>query len=96
MTSSRRSVHCPECKSTHIAFVMMGMPLYDDELERKLKEGKIILGGCVVSDGDPNFVCNDCKHQWRRDGKKVEYPVDTDDDWLGVALDDVQAETHRS
>ncbi len=91
MTDKRR-MQCPECKSTHIAFVMMGMPLYDDELERKLKEGKIILGGCTVSGGDPNSVCNDCKHQWRRDGKKVECPVETDDDWLEHELDDTMTQ----
>ena len=82
MASNRMSLQCPECKSTHIAFVQMGMPLYDDKLERDIEAGRIKLCGCLVSDSDPHFYCNACKHQWRRDGKKVEYPIEDEDDWM--------------
>ncbi|HMQ96242.1 MAG TPA: hypothetical protein PKD19_03405 [Candidatus Saccharibacteria bacterium] len=82
MTNNRKPIHCPECGSSSVARVMKGMPAFDDELERDIEEGRIILGGCEIVDGAPHLVCNDCKHQWRWDGKRVENPIDTDDSWL--------------
>lgn len=59
------------------------MPDFSDQkLLQDEKDGKIILAGCVMSDSDPHYYCNDCKYQWRRDGKEVEYPIETDNDWL--------------
>lgn len=76
-------IKCPKCPSENIARVFMGEPTFDEKLVRNLDKGKIRLGGCLVSEnGDPDFFCNNCKHQWRRDGKKVQYPISTEDDWL--------------
>ena len=88
MTDNKKTLICPTCQSTDIARVMMGMPAFTKQLEQDIEDGKISLGGCLTSDGgDPHLVCNTCKHQWRWDGKKVKYPVDTSTDWLHGADD---------
>lgn len=38
---------------------MYGMPSYEAFLDSKA--GKIILGGCVMSDNSPIWGCIDCK-----------------------------------
>ena len=89
MTTSHSTLLCPNCDSRNIARVQFGMPdISDDKLLQDEKDGKIILAGCVMSDSDPHYYCNDCKYQWRRDGKEVEYPIETDTDWLKEALDE--------
>ncbi len=40
---------------------MYGMPSYEAFLDSKA--GKIILGGCVVSNDDPKWGCIDCKEK---------------------------------
>ncbi|MFT7645136.1 MAG: hypothetical protein ACI9BF_000807 [Candidatus Paceibacteria bacterium] len=60
----RRSVRCPECKSTDTAKIIYGMHDIDDELEKKLKEGKVWLGGCNLTGDDPIRHCNNCKSDY--------------------------------
>jgi hypothetical protein len=36
------------------------MPAFDEELERKMNEGRITLGGCCVSDDDPAWEYTHC------------------------------------
>jgi hypothetical protein len=52
---------CPKCGSKRIARIQWGMPNFSDELKRKLDEGTVVLGGCVVSGHDPNWQCQDCR-----------------------------------
>ena len=54
---------CPKCGGIDIAMILYGLP--SDELlnSKKVKEKKIVLGGCVVSSTDPKLECNDCG--WR-------------------------------
>lgn len=61
---------CPRCGSKNVAEILYGMPAYDDELQKKLDEGKIVLGGCCICTADingkqvevtPSMHCNDCK-----------------------------------
>ena len=51
---------CLECGSKRIAKILYGMPAFSDELERDIKSGKIVLGGCVITDEDPIWQCVDC------------------------------------
>ncbi len=51
---------CPECGQVPLASVLYGMPAFDEELERKMKEGKITLGGCCISLDDPAWECTHC------------------------------------
>jgi hypothetical protein len=54
---------CPKCGGTDIAIILWGLLDFDSELEHKLKEKKIVLGGCCVTNNDPKLECNDCG--WR-------------------------------
>ena len=51
---------CPMCGGTDIAMILYGLP--SDELlqSKKVKEKKIVLGGCVVRRDNPKLECNDC------------------------------------
>jgi len=60
----RRIVNeCPSCGGTDIAMILWGLPNMDLKLEKKVKDKKIVLGGCCVSNDDPELECNDCG--WR-------------------------------
>jgi hypothetical protein len=54
---------CPSCGGTDIAMILWGLPNMDLKLEKKVKDKKIVLGGCCVSNDDPELECNDCG--WR-------------------------------
>ena len=51
---------CPFCRSRNTARILYGMPAMDEELEAKVKAGKVCLGGCCVTMFDPKRYCNDC------------------------------------
>ena len=51
---------CPECGQAPLASILYGMPAFDEELERKMNEGRITLGDCCVSDDDPAWECTHC------------------------------------
>jgi len=51
---------CPMCGGVDIAMILYGLP--SDELlhSKKVKEKKIVFGGCCVSGNEPTLECNDC------------------------------------
>jgi hypothetical protein len=55
---------CPGCHSTRVARVLYGLMGFDEELEREIDEGRVSLGGCTVSPGDPTYRCVDCDFEW--------------------------------
>ena len=55
---------CPECGGT-VASIFYGYPDFSlDELNKGLADKTITLGGCLVSDDNPHWECNECGHQW--------------------------------
>ena len=44
---------CPKCGGTDIAMILWGLPDMSSELEKKVKEKKIVFGGCLVGANDP-------------------------------------------
>jgi hypothetical protein len=57
------SLRCPSCGSTDVITILWGLrPPPDPELER---QGKIVLGGCCVTDDDPDYRCGECGHSWQ-------------------------------
>jgi hypothetical protein len=58
------SLTCPSCGSGDIAVILYGQPALSDELEKALAKGQVTLGGCLVYDGAPQWVCNTCKHKF--------------------------------
>ena len=59
-------VVCPYCGSQNIAHLIYGMPAFTEELQRKLDEGKVALGGCVFEYDRPILLyhCNDCGEEF--------------------------------
>lgn len=53
-------IACPNCGSGLVARYLWGEPEFDNELERELKSGKIVLGGCCITGEDPEWRCNVC------------------------------------
>ena len=51
--------HCPQCKSKNTVPIVYG--LIDDFGQ---DEGDYEIGGCGVTDNDPDYSCKDCGHKW--------------------------------
>ena len=59
---------CPACASGPVETILYGMPAFSEELRRDLDEGRITLGGCIVSDDDPRWKCAACGQPiWQKD-----------------------------
>jgi hypothetical protein len=69
LTSKRKPPECPSCGSKKVAQILWGYPAFSRKLEKNLKEGKIVLGGCIVSGNDPEWQCVDCKVEIYREGQ---------------------------
>jgi len=53
---------CPDCSSDNVARIVYGYPdlkMMDDE-----QEGRIKLGGCCVTEDDPEWHCWMCERDW--------------------------------
>jgi len=57
-----RPRRCPACGSRAVLRIQYGYPA-PGMLEAE-KAGKLVLGGCVVEDGQPRHACGDCRHEW--------------------------------
>jgi hypothetical protein len=54
---------CPKCGGTDMSIILYGLPSEELLHSKKVKEKKIILGGCCVGEDNPKQECNDCG--WR-------------------------------
>tara|TARA_Y100001970_G_scaffold75158_1_gene95249 strand:- start:1091 stop:1360 length:270 start_codon:yes stop_codon:yes gene_type:complete len=53
---------CPKCESSKVISIVYGMPASD--LAEDEEKGKIVLGGCVIREGMPDYRCKECKYEW--------------------------------
>ena len=51
---------CPICGGKETAPILYGMPVFDEELERRLRDRELVLGGCLVSPFNPQYHCFGC------------------------------------
>jgi hypothetical protein len=65
--SRKKPDNCPECGSWRFAAILYGLLAQSPELDRDLEAGRIVLGGCVVTDYDPAWQCVDCGAQIYRE-----------------------------
>ena len=56
---------CPRCSSSKVLPIVYGYP--SEDLMAEAEAGKVRLGGCIVSPGDPDRACGECSHQWREE-----------------------------
>lgn len=59
---SEKPDECPNCGHTPVAEILWGMPAYSEQLRAEEQAGRIVFGGCCVSDDDPEWECAKC-HQ---------------------------------
>ena len=55
---------CSECGSKKIANIVAGYPPFSEKDLQDAEAGKIVFGGCVVSEDDPRWSCVDCGKQF--------------------------------
>ena len=60
---------CPECDCDDLARVLYGLPADPNALQLYIDAGRVVLGGCLVTDDDPIWHCNVCKNRF---GKRSE------------------------
>lgn len=51
---------CPRCGSSSVAKYLWGMPCFNERLQRDLDASLVALGGCCITDDDPEWHCNAC------------------------------------
>jgi hypothetical protein len=51
---------CPACRSRRIARISYGLVEHTEELRQDLQAGRVILGGCFITDKSPIWHCNEC------------------------------------
>lgn len=56
---------CFTCGSLDVAKIIYGYPTADAFKEQE--EGKIKLGGCMISEDSPQYHCNKCGEKWTAD-----------------------------
>ena len=69
--SSQTTKKCPKCGENLIE-IIYGMP--GSELFEAEERGEVILGGCEVSDDQPEYRCKNCDVDYSRDLKKAYKP----------------------
>ena len=71
MKKYRDGKKCPEClDEKSIITIEYGFP--GQEMREKYERGEIKLGGCVISEDNPEYHCNKCENEWN--GDKFDSP----------------------
>ncbi len=55
---------CPKCGSNNSMKILYGEP--NGEAIMLEVEGKIKLGGCLITDISPEYFCKDCENEWSK------------------------------
>lgn len=50
---------CPRCGSTEAIEIVYGYP--SSEMGEAEMRGELVLGGCIVGDESPDYLCRDCR-----------------------------------
>ena len=70
MTRNKKPKVCSDCGSKKIAKIVYGLPHFSEKERQQVEAGKIVFGGCVVSEDDPDWQCVDCG-QWFPEPRQV-------------------------
>jgi len=62
---------CPKCKAGKLLLIVYGYPT--KVAEEAAKEGRILLGGCCITDNDPTFECNKCGEKFGGKKEALKY-----------------------
>jgi hypothetical protein len=61
--SNRNYNSCSSCKSKNIIPIEYGLP--GPEMVRAAEKKEIYIGGCLISDSNPEWHCNNCGYDWK-------------------------------
>ena len=64
MRKYKKNLICPKCQSDNIAHYQYGLVEMYPELKKNIDKGKVVLGGCCITNDDPDRHCNDCEYDW--------------------------------
>jgi hypothetical protein len=70
--TNKRSRTCPHCGSQRCVPVAYGFPSTD--LQEEAERGEVVLGGCIIWGGQPEWVCMACGLEWGRGGSRPSRP----------------------
>lgn len=59
---NRTTTTCPICGSDRVVPIAYGMP--GMEIVEDFDAGKVEIGGCVITDNDPEWACRVCEARW--------------------------------
>ena len=77
----RETPLCPKCGSSEVVPIAYGMP--GSELVEAYERGEVELGGCVVTDRDPEWHCKTCGHEWSKGVTRSPYHKHIGDPGVG-------------
>ena len=66
----RKPIKCPNCGFRPVAIYSYGEPAYSLETAEELEEGKIVFGGCCISEDSPLWHCTNCKTDFYKEKLK--------------------------
>lgn len=65
----RKPIRCPKCNSRPVARIVYGLPYFSENETNEVDAGKIVLGGCIITDDDPAWQCVACGQEIYRTRK---------------------------
>ena len=80
---------CPNCNKEGIAEILWGYPEDVESIKEELDRKEIVLGGCLVTDHDPTWECNECNHRWGYADHNDENKTDSFDYDKGFNISEV-------
>ena len=57
---ARKPAKCPACGHATVAEILYGLPASSPQLDMDISTGRLVFGGCCVSDDDPSWKCIEC------------------------------------
>ena len=59
----RKPIKCPKCSHRPVAEILYGEPFFSMEMEQKITDGKLVLGGCciVIGEEQAKWHCTNCE-----------------------------------
>lgn len=68
-----KGIRCPQCGSEEVAEALYGMPVFDEDLQKKLDAGDVVLMGCEIIVGEKNYpyICKECGHRFDEEMAKA-------------------------
>lgn len=67
--TARKGRVCPRCGSRETVRIQYGEPAYSERLAADLEAHRVVLGGCMVWDDQPDLSCTACGLEFRADGR---------------------------